>query len=537
MRHYQEVLKWSRITGLLLILWGAMALQFAQAQSRNILIGQASSIECVGQSMMYTAEISGIEEMHIDFSKYSWSIVSGNGTLSSRSGRTVGVTWNDNNGGVIRVIYAGQITVEMTTYNITPATKSSVPHPNPSVGMSASQTMVAAGAAVSLSASGGTSYSWTYQPASGGIYPIGGSGSSVTSPALYQNTTFNVTGYNAAGCASSRSVAVKVIKKASVASQVTTFNNTYNAQATPGANGTTCRWYNAATGGTLLAQGTSVTIASSQLINSTVHVASYNTTSGVESARVPQKVDFVRVLPVIVNASPSFLCGGGEVSGKININGWTNQVNIPEGDDAGNITYEWFNASQQAIGSSQQLFLGSVYGSKTFYVRVTLGINNPISSPLIPFVVTSGTQPNPPAYQVNNCGETVTLTGANAGETYHLIIEEREMDTWHQVANISSTTGVFNLTSAERLSSTIRYQAKIANGGGCYSVPQSIATPTFDLSNYSIGKNPSAAQCGSDLTLSINNIQGYAHFYSEYLWATSNGRSFTTTVPTLVLPQ
>ncbi|WP_299460894.1 DUF6443 domain-containing protein, partial [uncultured Microscilla sp.] len=510
MKPYKTILRLSALMLWLLLMLPSIAMS-------QLVVGGATSV-CVNSSTPYSAEASN---GYIP-SNYSWSIVAGSGTLSSTTGKHVSVEWHSTGIGKLRATYrgpgdpygetghlneTGYITVNIT--NTSPLT------------LSASKMMVREGESVTLTAGGWSNYSWAY--------PLSGSANQVVSAPLYNNTTFGVNGAGL-GCGTTR-LTIQVIKKPSVVSQITTFNNSYNAQATPGANGTTCRWYNA--GGTLLAEGTSVTIPSSN-----VYVASYNPTYGVESARVPQKVDFVRVIPVIVNASPSFLCGGGEVSGKININGWTGNVNVPEGDDAGIITYEWFNAQQQAIGSSQQLFLGHVSGSKTFYVRVSLGMNNPIVSPLIPLVVTAGTQPNPPAYQVSNCGETVTLTRANAGETYHLIIEEREMDTWYQVANISSATGVFQLpTSAERLSSTIRYQAKISKGNGCYSAPQTIAFPTFNLSNYSIGKNPSAAQCGSDLTLSINNIQGYTHFYSEYLWATSDGRSFTTTVPTLVLPQ
>ncbi|MCR4812637.1 MAG: choice-of-anchor J domain-containing protein [Bacteroidales bacterium] len=78
--------------------------------------------------------------------------------------------------------------------------------------------------------------------------------------------------------------------------------------ATPGANGNTCRWYSAASGGTLLETGTSYETPSISA-NTTYYVTSYNTSTGCESSSRVAVTATVNVDNLSYTGSTSYALG------------------------------------------------------------------------------------------------------------------------------------------------------------------------------------------------------------------------------------
>lgn len=154
--------------------------------------------------------------------------------------------------------------------------------PNPVVNASSSKSTVCAGSAVTLSATGATSYTWS----------TGGNGSSIIDyPAA--NITYTVTGTNGS-CSSNSTVAVTVLPAATPAPTITEDSVCFpggivNLNASGGISTT---WYDAPLGGNVLSTSSSYspTISST----STFYVQSSNTTFGptVQATMPPQTGTF-----------------------------------------------------------------------------------------------------------------------------------------------------------------------------------------------------------------------------------------------------
>jgi gliding motility-associated-like protein len=151
-----------------------------------------------------------------------------------------------------------------------------------------------------------------YQNGSGGALLF--SGNSYTTPVINVSTDYWVASYNSiTGCESFRRrvhIAINTIPALAVTQPVQHCGNSIMLlPAVTGANGTTNRWYDASTGGNLLAQSVTYT---TPLLSApvTYWVSTYNDTTGCESNRVPLhvQIDPVPGLPV---AADSARCGEG----------------------------------------------------------------------------------------------------------------------------------------------------------------------------------------------------------------------------------
>lgn len=91
--------------------------------------------------------------------------------------------------------------------------------------------------------------------------------------------------------------------------------------ATVGANGNSIRWYNASTGGSLLATSTT---SPSTSTTTTYYITGYNTTSGCESTAARLAVTLT-INPAVSSPSASDiqLCGTGTITATIGTNGTT----------------------------------------------------------------------------------------------------------------------------------------------------------------------------------------------------------------------
>lgn len=127
--------------------------------------------------------------------------------------------------------------------------------------------------------SNGNTIRW-YSAASGGT--LLHTGNSYTTPTLSGTTTYYAQSYNSStGCGASTRRAITAtisptVGTASVNGSARCGNGTLTLSASPGTNGNTVRWYNSATGGTLLATGADYTTPSIST-TTTYYAESYNT--------------------------------------------------------------------------------------------------------------------------------------------------------------------------------------------------------------------------------------------------------------------
>ncbi|MFN8393937.1 MAG: HYR domain-containing protein [Bacteroidia bacterium] len=249
---------------------------------------------------------------------------------------------------------------------------------------------------------------------------------------------------------------------------------------TPAGLGFSFRWYNAASGGTLLASGNSYTASYSA--TTTVYVSQYNTTTGCESARVPVTVtvNTLSTQPTSISGVTS-LCPGGSTT--------LTQVGGSLGTGA---SYQWFAGScaSAVIGSGPTLTV-SPTSTTTYFVRASGTCNttacasvtvtvNPLPSPSI-----SGT--------TSICtGQSTTLT-ASGGGTY----------LWN--------TGATSASITVAPTSNTTYSVTVTSAAGC--VNSTSATVV-------VNALPTAAVAGTNTICSGQSTTLTASGGGTYLWST-----------------
>ncbi|OJJ15563.1 hypothetical protein BKI52_37395 [marine bacterium AO1-C] len=242
----------------------------------------------------------------------------------------------------------------------------------------------------------------------------------------------------------------------------------------------------------------------------------------------------------ISHNSSALICGPGSVTVTANVTG-----NPPgSGTEPNTWVYNWYqvvNGSETAIGlnpNSRINHLGTIAASTHIRVRITDALGLLVSPLVANTTLTPGSPPAKPTVQLSNCGATVTLGGALSGETYRLVVEENEQGSWHAAATHNNSTGTFDGSALgfDPLSSIVRYKAYKVKNGTCLGGEELVTAPTFNLSNYGIIV-PGNVRCGDDVNLLLDLKSTPSSAYSAYMWSISDGRSFTTTAPSLVLPQ
>ncbi|OJJ16052.1 hypothetical protein BKI52_35370 [marine bacterium AO1-C] len=494
-------------------------LQAQSSQPGQIIITTGDNA-CVGQAISLDAEIVGVEESSITFSKFRWTITSGSGSLSSTSGRTVTVTWNDASGGTVNVTYTGgSVTTETGTQTVYPGSQNVTPLPPPSISLSA-PTVVGEGSTVTLNASGANNYyGWQYKPASLSYYiNMTGNTASITSHVLTESTTFKVAGYNQNLCSSVKTIVVNVVKRpvlnnleGIVFSDLSTAY--YTMGATPGANATGCNWYKS--DGTLVkTNSTSASLPLSAYGANHFYVKSVN--GGVESSKVDFTVYKLKATPVISHQGPNFTCDGDQVRVSVNVQGVETGISL---------TYSWTGFK---IGNTQELDLGLVSTNQTMYLQVnaTAPLGATANSDQLTKNITPGTPPSPPSVTTTNCGKTLQFSGALVGETYWVTVEQREMNTWLPPVNIEDTDGdgIIQLNDYGLIKNAnieVFYKAYIKRGS-CKSSDVFIRPTDFNAEEgFTVeAEVPTGAACGTNVTYTLK--QGGQDIgvneYGSYKW-------------------
>ncbi|MEP1033078.1 DUF6443 domain-containing protein [Ekhidna sp.] len=191
-------------------------------------------------------------------------------------------------------------------------------NPIPSLASGSNQSRCGTGSVTLTASSGsnGNTIRW-YSASSGGS--VLHTGSSFTTPSLSSNKTYYAASYNSStGCQDSDRKAITVIINLipSLASGIGNDRcgtGTVTLSAAPGSNGNSIRWYSAASGGSLLHTGTSLTtpaISSS----TTYYAASYNSTTGCTDTDRKALTATINPVPSLASGNDNDRCGSGVVT-------------------------------------------------------------------------------------------------------------------------------------------------------------------------------------------------------------------------------
>jgi gliding motility-associated-like protein len=343
-------------------------------------------------------------------------------------------------------------------------------------------TTICQGATATLTATApGGSYQW-YDAASGGTLLI--TNASYTTPALVANTTYYVQ-TTISGCTGPRTavtVTVTPTPAAPTAAGVTICEGT-TATLSATAPGGTYQWYDAASGGTLLATASSYTTPV-LIANTTYYVQT--TVSGCPGPRTAVVVT-VTPTPPAPTAASTAICSGSTA---------TLTATAPGG------TYEWYSA---ASGGSL-LITNASYTTPALTVSTTYYVQTTISGcvgPRTAVVVTVNPIPAAPtAANATICdGSTATLTATAPGGTYQ----------WYDAASGGTLliTNASYTTPALTTTTTFYVQTTIA---GCTGARTAVTVVVNPIPSAPTASGTTICQ-GSTATLSATAPGGTYRWY------------------------
>ncbi|HAS39833.1 MAG TPA: hypothetical protein DCS93_05110 [Microscillaceae bacterium] len=516
-----------------LLRWASLWLLLSLALLPQITLAQQSSPYIDGLTSVCDEETVQYSVVFLSGS-VTWEVVGGGGYVKTASGLDAEIVWTAPGTRTLRATITpefGSARVETTTVTVKAL---------PSVVVSG-PTMIRAGTAASLTATGAGSYAWSYRltSSSGAYTPI----SDPTTLTLHENTTFKVVGTTNSCPGEEVYHTVQVVKTPTVASTWgsawavgATFGTSFQVTGTPGANGTTCRWYSSASEGEPLATSNNPILNLAALNLNTFYVASYNASQEVESARVPFKI--LRLELATNNNSTS--CNGTNTVVAA-VNGWPSAyaieeitTSLPTGEHY--LQYHWYSdaAGTNLLQTGSTATLGAQYAGTNVYARVTL--NGGILSDLKPEALPSATNPIRPIFVgMQNCGATVTLSGAQSGETYRLVFEKEFNGNWTKIDSSESTNGVFNLPPSQHLLSfDARYRMYITNSNGCKGADKLVQGFEPNFPEYARAYAfPSQGIClGEKITASVGT-GALDDTFNKFEWSVNGTYLGTTTYPTV----
>ncbi|GAC1306937.1 MAG: hypothetical protein NVSMB24_18000 [Mucilaginibacter sp.] len=325
----------------------------------------------------------------------------------------------------------------------------------------ASGATICSGTSATLTASGsGGTYNWYNSPSS--QKPLG-TGATFQTPVLTASTTFYVE--SASGtCKSSRTAVTVTVNKAvpapTAAGQIVCSGSSATLTAT--AQSGTFEWYDAATGGTLLAS--TATYATPPIITTTTYYVQA-VASGCASPRTAVQVS-VMAAPLAPAAAGTTICSG-------------NTATIAATTSSG--SFQWYDAATGGtLLASTQAYTTPVLTATTTYYVQNISTNGCAGSRTAVTVTVTPNPTQPTASGTTICqGTTATLTASAGGGTIE----------WYDAANGGN---------------------KVATGSN-FTTPSLSATTTYYVQNTS-------GQCSSQrtaVTVNVNNVPTPEFQYSS----------------------
>ncbi|MCA6455252.1 MAG: tandem-95 repeat protein [Chitinophagaceae bacterium] len=386
---------------------------------------------------------------------------------------------------------------------------------------------ICSGLTTTLTAASATSsptYKW-YTAATGGTLLY--TGAAYTTAALTTTTSFYVDVTNTGGCTSASRTTATVTVNAlptisgvtgtlSICSGLTTTLTAASATSTP-----TYKWYDAATGGTLLYTGAAYTTAA--LTTTTSFYVDVTNGSGCSSASRTATTVTVNAIPTISSVTGTLsICSGQSTT-------------LVASSASTSPTYKWYDA---AAGGTL-LYTGASYTTAalttttSFYVEVTSGAGCTSASRTSTTVtVISGAAPVISGVTGGTeicAGLSTTLTAASSTTSptfywYDNVIAGNLLHT-----GASYTTGV--------LTTTTNFYVEVTNGTGCTSTPRTATTVTVNALPTISGVTGTLTIC-SGLTTTLTAASATSTpTYKWYSAATGGtllytGAAYTTTALT-----
>lgn len=348
------------------------------------------------------------------------------------------------------------------------------------------------GASVTLSStvSGGNppyTYSWNTGQTTTGI--------TTSTPAAYTLTVSD----NTVGCPAVQqvaNVAAAPTPAAPTASGVTICSGTSATLNASGSGGDTFQWYDAITGGSLLATGASFTTPI-LTANRTYYVQT--TVNGCTSTRTAVTVT-VNSIPAAPTASGVSICAGTTAS-------------LTATGSSG--SYQWYNVASggTALSSSANYVTPTLNANTTYYVQA---MNGTCAGPRTAVTVTVNSIPdNPTIVGASICsGNSATLTATAPGGTYAW---------WATPTGGTTPIGTGIAYNTGTLTSTITYYVE-TTVNGCVSAGRTAVTVTVNPTPAAPVVNGTSICGGQDAPLTVSSTGDTYRWYN----AASGGDLLTT---------
>lgn len=376
----------------------------------------------------------------------------------------------------------------------------------------------------------GVTYQWYDSPAQTNLLFTG---TTFVTPALAANTTYYVSATNASGCAGNNLATAQAAIQAQPAAPVVANGNTVpdcsgsavtltitNPQA-----GYTYNWYNAATGGTMVATGTSFTTGA-LTTNTTYYAEAVNSTGCSSSARTQVTIN-VNPLP----AAPAVTAQGGSSTPSV-CSGSSAVLNATS--TTANVTFNWYSQATGGtiVATGASFTTPALTAGTTYYVEAVSNTGTCSSATRTAVTITVNPQPATPtltAGTVTICtGSAATLSVASpvAGTVYK----------WYDSSTRTTLlfTGSTYVTGAISANTTFYVDA---TSGTCNSALATAQVNVQVLPAAPVVANGSTAQdcSGSAVTLTIANpVAGSTYnWYSAATGGTLAGTGTSFTTPTL----
>ena len=325
-----------------------------------------------------------------------------------------------------------------------------------------------AGQAVTLSVqnpASGVTYNW-YDAATGGTLLVTGNG--YTTPALTSNATYYVEAVNGSGCVSSARTAVTVTVNTipampviAAGSNLTVCANTAAtvSVANPDAS-LTYNWYDAATGGSLVATGSSFT-TSPLTANATYYVEAVNASGCTSGSRAG--------VTITVNTIPAAPVVGGNTAVCANSAAMLSITNPQAGT-----TYNWYDAATggNLLFSGTNISTAPLATGVTYYVEAVNGTCTSATRTQVSVVVNA--RPSDPAIAAatpvcSGSQATISVSNVEAGATYN----------WYDAASGGNLLYSGSSYTTPPLTANATYYVESTNGT-CTSASRGAANVTVN---------------------------------------------------------
>lgn len=353
---------------------------------------------------------------------------------------------------------------------------------------------------VTIGATSGGIVRW-YAVATGGT--LLGTGATFTTPSISFTTTYYAEAYN--GCtASSRTAVVATVDivptiTGTAASRCDSGTVTLSANPSSG----TVNWYDAASGGNLLATGAVFTTPS--ISTTTTYYAEAVSAQGCISSRVPV-IATVNTAPTITSTTPASRCDAGSVS-------------LNATSSAGSTIWYAVSSGGAALATTNNFVTPSIATSTTYYVEASLG---GCASPRTAVVATVNTTPTiTSTTPASRCDSgTVTLAATASGGTL----------SWYAAPSGGTSIGTGTSFTTPTLSGNQFFYVEAATGT-CTSPRTAVLATVYTIPTVN-GTSASRCDAGT-VTLSAAANVGTISWYAASSGGTALGTGGTFVTPSI----